>query len=77
MLNLIRQNKVTERRYCRPQDYYKFFSQTYLTYLESSRLQAELTAKYFNKGEKSVEESAKLVGLRLPKKVDVSQKKPN
>lgn len=66
LMSLFRANQVTEKRYCRPEDHYKYFAQTYLTYLRSSRLQAELTKKYFTKGERSVEESAKLVGLRLP-----------
>lgn len=67
MLNVLRENQVTERRFCRPQDHYKYFAETYLTYLRSSRLQNELTRKYFNKGERSVQDSARLVGLELPK----------
>lgn len=67
MLDLFRDNQVTERRFCRPQDHYKYFAQTYLTYLRSSRIQEELTNKYFNKGERSIKDSARLVGLELPK----------
>lgn len=67
MLNLLRANQITEKRFCRPQDHYKYFAQTYLTYLKSTRLQDELTRKYFTKGELSIEQSAKMVGLELPK----------
>lgn len=66
IINLFRDNQVTERRYCRPAGHYKYFADTYLTYLKSSRLQDELTSKYFNKGDRSIADSAKLVGLELP-----------
>lgn len=59
---------MTEKRFCRPLDHYKYFAQTYLTYLRSSRLQEELTNKYFHKGETSIEKSARMVGLALPKR---------
>lgn len=68
MINLMRENQITEKRFCRPKDHYKYFAETYLTYLRSSRMEDELVQKYFNKGERSVEDSAKLVGLRLPKR---------
>lgn len=67
MLNLLRANQVTEKRFCRPKDHYKYFADTYLTYLRSTRLQDEITRKYFTKGERSIEDSARLVGLELPK----------
>lgn len=67
MFDVLRENQVTERRFCRPQDHYRYHAQTYLTYLQSTRKHEELTQKYFNKGERSVEESAKLVGLEVPK----------
>lgn len=67
MVNLMRENQVTEKRFCRPQDHYKYFAETYLTYLKSSRMEGELVSKYFNKGERSIKDSARLVGLELPK----------
>lgn len=67
MLQLFRSNQVTEKRYCRPEHHYKYLANTYLTYLRSTRLQDEITKKYFNKGERSVQDSARLVGLELPK----------
>lgn len=39
----------------------------YITYIQSSREHRELLARYQGKGERSVEESARLVGLELPK----------
>ena len=70
MLALMRDNQVTERRFCRPQDHYKYFAKTYHTYLRSCRCQDEITQKYFNKEERSIKESAKLVGLELPKQFE-------
>uniref|UniRef100_A0A6G1SMI7 Protein FMC1 homolog n=1 Tax=Aceria tosichella TaxID=561515 RepID=A0A6G1SMI7_9ACAR len=67
MLNLMRENQVTEKRFCRPKDHYKYFAETYLTYLKSSRLEDELVHKHFHKGERSIRDSARLVGLELPK----------
>lgn len=67
MLSLFRANQVTEKRFCRPEDHYKYFAETYLTYLKSTRLQDEITRKFFLKGESSIEDSARLVGLELPK----------
>lgn len=67
MLNLLRANQVTEKRFCRPEDHYKYFANTYLSYLKSRRLQDEITNKYFNKKDRSIESSANIVGLKLPK----------
>ena len=41
--------------------------ETYITYLQSSREHRELLTRYQGRGERSVEESANLVGLELPK----------
>lgn len=68
MLSLFRENQVTDKRFCRPADHYKYFAETYLVYLKSLRLQDELTKKYFHKGERSIESSARLVGLELPER---------
>ena len=40
--------------------------ENYLTYVQSSREHRELLARYQGRGERSVEESAHLVGLELP-----------
>ena len=40
--------------------------ENYLTYVESSREHRELLARYQGRGERSVEDSARLVGLELP-----------
>ena len=40
--------------------------ENYLVYVQSSREHRELLARYQGRGERSVEESAHLVGLELP-----------
>lgn len=44
----------------------KYICETYIAYLESSSRRDKLTETYYHKGERSVEESAKFVGLNLP-----------
>ena len=60
------ENKVSENRYCRQPGAATIDAETYLTLLESSRLHRDLVQEYHGQGERSVEEAAKLVGLRLP-----------
>lgn len=66
MLNVMRGKQAIEGRPSRPQGHYKYLAENYLIYLRSSRQQDELVKKYFNKGDRSVEDSARLVGLKLP-----------
>jgi len=61
--------QVTGAKYCRERDEMRQIAETYLCLLESSRKQEELSTIYA-RGERSVEESAKLVGLALPKTFD-------
>jgi len=63
---LFDENKVSENRYCRQPGAATIDAETYLTLLESSRLHRDLVQEYHGQGERSVEEAAKLVGLRLP-----------
>lgn len=41
-------------------------AETYLTYLESSRKFKELNQAYSGKGDRSIAETANLVGFKLP-----------
>ncbi|XP_054616344.1 protein FMC1 homolog [Dunckerocampus dactyliophorus] len=61
-----RKNKVTGERYCRAQQEALHASQTYLCLLTSTRNHQALHELYHGKGERSPEEVAGLVGLRLP-----------
>uniref|UniRef100_A0A1I7XS17 Protein FMC1 homolog n=1 Tax=Heterorhabditis bacteriophora TaxID=37862 RepID=A0A1I7XS17_HETBA len=63
----MKDHKVTQRVFCNASNEMEHIAGLYATYLRSTRLLCELEARYKG-GEKSVEESAKLVGLALPKR---------
>lgn len=62
-----REFEVTEEKHCRASEEMTHLADTYLTYLRSQRLWAEVHSEYHTKGERSVKDSANLVGLNLPK----------
>lgn len=62
----IRKHDVTDQRICRAPQELDYIAQCYKTYLASGEQYRLLYGKYYGKGEKSVEESAKAVGLKLP-----------
>lgn len=59
-------SQVTGERYCRAQQEAHHDSHTYLCLLASTRMHQTLHNLYHGKGERSAEEVAGLVGLRLP-----------
>ena len=61
-----RQNFVSDSRYCMEKNEMFFMANAYLTYLKSTKATLDLYAKYC-KGERTIESSANLVGLKLPK----------
>ncbi|XP_037648059.1 protein FMC1 homolog [Sebastes umbrosus] len=66
VMEQFRKNKVTGERYCRAQQEAHHDSHTYLCLLASTRTHMALHNLYHGKGERSAEEAAGLVGLRLP-----------
>nr|XP_046272293.1 protein FMC1 homolog [Scatophagus argus] len=66
VMDQFRKNKVTGERYCRAQQEAHHASHTYLCLLASTRNHLVLHNLYHSKGERSPEEVAGLVGLRLP-----------
>lgn len=64
--NEFRQHSVSDSKYCMEKNEMQFMANAYLTYLNSTRNTLELYARYC-KGERSIEDSARLVGLKLPK----------
>ncbi|XP_014279347.1 protein FMC1 homolog [Halyomorpha halys] len=57
---------VTDQMYCRAQDEMKCVANTYVTYLQSIRRFKELVRTYHSAGERSVEDTANIVGFKLP-----------
>ncbi|KAG8298099.1 hypothetical protein J6590_020766 [Homalodisca vitripennis] len=66
ILNQYRRFKVTDQQLCKAQEEMRYMSETYLCYLKSSRQYVELHKQYQGKGERSTEETANLVGFKLP-----------
>lgn len=61
-----RRNAVTDQQYCRQQEEMSYLAQTCATYLESSRRYQELHMEYHCRGERTVKETADIVGFKLP-----------
>lgn len=58
--------RTTDEILCRARGEAKFLGETYLCYLQSLRKQMHIQKEYSGKGERSVEETAHLVGFKLP-----------
>ncbi len=68
-----RQNSVSDSKYCLQKNELFFLGNAYETYLSSTQKTLFLYSKYC-KGERSIEESARIVGLKLPKTPDSEEK---
>ncbi|XP_015913198.1 protein FMC1 homolog [Parasteatoda tepidariorum] len=66
LTNEYRCHQVTEKRTCKGENELKTIAQTYLCYLQSTRKNKELLHQYHSHGERSVEETAGIVGFKLP-----------
>lgn len=64
-----RRHRPITSKYCKQTDESTFVARTYLTYLESVRRCKTIRSTY-SKGERSVEQAANIVGLKLPKTID-------
>ncbi|XP_067951845.1 protein FMC1 homolog [Watersipora subatra] len=58
--------QLTPNKVCRDPKAAYHQASTYLCYLQSNRINQELLATYKGKGERSIEDTARLVGLKLP-----------
>ncbi|KAK2155825.1 hypothetical protein LSH36_230g04019 [Paralvinella palmiformis] len=67
VMSQFHENQLTEKRICRGENEMRHMALTYLCLLESLRKRQNIS-QFYNKGEISVEEAAKLVGLSLPLK---------
>ncbi|RZB38640.1 SRR1-like protein, partial [Asbolus verrucosus] len=66
ILSQYRKYKTTSEQLCKAREEVEFVANTYLCYLKSSRLHQEIHAEFHGKGERSVRETANLVGFKLP-----------
>lgn len=61
-----RKFETTEEQHCRAKDEMQYAAQTYLCYLRSVRKHKELSEQYSGRGERSVRDTADMVGFKLP-----------
>lgn len=66
LMDQMRDHQVTQRVYSKAPEEAEHVANLYTTYLSSTRALTQLESRY-SRGERSVEESARLVGLALPK----------
>lgn len=66
ILSEYRKYRTTDQQLCRAREEMKFMAETYLCYLKSSRLCNEIHENFHGKGERTVDETAKMVGFKLP-----------
>lgn len=58
--------QTTDQVLCKAKEEMKFLGETYLCYLQSVRKQTQIQNKYKGKGERSIQETANMVGFKLP-----------
>ncbi|CAG9766917.1 unnamed protein product [Ceutorhynchus assimilis] len=61
-----RKYNTTDQQLCKAQEEMNYIANTYLCYLRSSRLSQEIHDEFHGKGERTVQETAQMVGFKLP-----------
>lgn len=59
-------HQITDETLCKAREEMKFLGETYLCYLRSLRKFNDIQREYKGKGERSVKETADMVGFKLP-----------
>lgn len=58
--------QTTDLQLCKAKEEMQFLGNTYLTYLQSGRKHKAINVNYKGKGERSIRDTANLVGFKLP-----------
>lgn len=66
ILEQARSHRETSEILCKAREELKNLAETYLCYLNSQRMCKEIQVRYTGKGERSIRETADLVGFKLP-----------
>lgn len=61
-----RRFETTEQQHCRAKEELQFTAETYRCYLQSTRMLKALNESYRGKGERSIRDTADMVGFKLP-----------
>lgn len=57
---------TSDQQLCKAKEEMDFMAKTYLCYLKSTRIHREIHDEFHGKGERTVAETAKMVGFKLP-----------
>ena len=74
VLGLFRSNAVTQEQVCKHREEMAFMADTYSTYLTAQREYEVVQQEYHAKGERSVNQTAKMVGFNLPHEAKVERR---
>lgn len=66
ILSQYRKFQINDQQLCKAREEVSYTANTYLCYLQSSRKHQEIHDQFHGKGERSVEETARMVGFKLP-----------
>lgn len=66
ILTQFKKFKTTDEQLCKARAEMEFIARTYLCYLKSSRIEQEIHNEFHGKGERTVQDTAKMVGFKLP-----------
>ncbi|XP_055702261.1 protein FMC1 homolog [Phlebotomus papatasi] len=66
IIDQFRKYRTTDQTLCKAREEMHFVGQTYLCYLESRRTYQRIRKEYSGRGERTVEDTANLVGFKLP-----------
>jgi len=75
LVSQFRKHEVTQEQHCKHQEEMAFLADTYHTYLGSQRRWRAVQQEYHAAGERSVQNTAHLVGLNMPNEPKVIPKK--
>lgn len=64
--NQFEKHQTTDEIHCKAKEEMKFLAETYLCYLRSLRKYTKIQQEYMSQGERSVKETANMVGFKLP-----------
>lgn len=66
ILSQFKKYRTTDEQLCKARDEMHFLGQTYACYLQSKRSYESIRSEYTGKGERTVRDTADMVGFKLP-----------
>lgn len=66
ILSQFKKYQTTDQTLCKAKEEMEFLGRTYLCYLQSRRSYEAIRIEYTGKGERSVQDTATMVGFKLP-----------